>query len=138
MESALLSLFSLTFLVFAFGIAISVSALRTLIEAICRKTAIIIPDKWEGVIFDVWNEWVLPAAPIVVGAIIAFLVKDYPYPEEFAASGSGRAFFGLIAGFCSSSVYRFAKYHIKKYLPQEVKDKIDSVAGQLNQPPKDE
>ena len=136
MESALLSLFSLVFLVFAFGIGVLVSTLRTVAEGIYRKLTIVIPDKLEGFLEDVWNEWILPAAPVLLGGLLAYFLADYPYPAEFAASISGRVFFGIIAGFFSSTVYRFAKYHLKKYLPQEIKDKLPSLAPPA--PPKDE
>lgn len=128
MESALLSLFSLVFLVFAFGIGVLVSTIRTICEAVYRKLTIVIPDKFEGFLEDVWNEWILPAAPVVLGGLLAYFIADYPYPAEFATSVSGRVFFGIIAGFFSSTVYRFAKYHLKKYLPQEIKNKLPSLS----------
>lgn len=132
MDTALLSLFSLVFFVFAFGINIAVMALRAVIEAVFKKLEIVIPNKIESFLHDVWNEWILAAAPVVIGGLLAYFISDYPYPAEFAGSVSGRVFFGLIAGFFSASVYRFAKYHIKKYLPEEVKAKIGALAKQTN------
>ena len=132
METAISSLISLVFFVFAFGINIVVMALRAIIEAIFKKLDVVIPDKIEGFLRDVWNEWILAAAPVVIGGLLAYFISDYPYPAEFAGSVSGRVFFGLIAGFFSASVYRFAKYHIKKYLPDEVKSKIGALAKQAN------
>lgn len=128
METALLSLFSLVFFVFAFGIAIVVMGFRAFVEAIYNRLKPALPDKVEDFLADVWEEWVLPAAPIVIGGLLAHLVADYPYPVDFADSVSGRVFFGLIAGFFSSTVYRFAKYHIKKYLPEDVKKKVDAIS----------
>jgi hypothetical protein len=128
METALLSLFSLVFIVFAFGINIIVMALRSISEAIFKKLNVILPNKIESFLYDFWNEWVLPASPIVIGGFLAYFLNDYPYPENFAGSCSGRIFFGLIAGFFSSTVYRFAKFNIQKYLPKEVKKKLNRSA----------
>lgn len=131
MESALLSLFSLVFFVFAFGIAIVVMGFRAFVEAVYTRLKPILPDKFEDFLADVWKEWILPAAPIIIGGLLAYFVADYPYPADFAGSVSGRVFFGLIAGFFSSTVYRFAKYHLKKYLPEEMKKKVDAISNKF-------
>lgn len=137
MESALLSLFSLVFFVFAFGIAIVVMGFRAIVEAIYTRLKPVLPDKVEDFLADVWNEWILPSAPIIIGGFLAYFVSDYPYPADFAVSVSGRVFFGLISGFFSSTVYRFAKYHLKKYLPEEMKKKVDAMSKRFAsiQPP---
>lgn len=135
METALLSLFSLVFFVFAFGIALAVMGFRAVVEAIAIRLKPVIPDKVEDMIFDFWNEWVLPSAPVIFGGLLAFLITDYPYPAEFASTASARVFFGLVAGFFSGGVYRFAKFHLRKYLPEEIKNKIDNVAKKLNSLP---
>jgi hypothetical protein len=132
METTLLSLFSLVFFVFAFGINVVVIAFRAIIEAIFKKVKIVLPEKLKGFLLDVWNEWILPAAPVIIGGLMARFISDYPYPQEFASSASGRLFFGLIAGFFSATVYRFAKFHIKKYVPEEIKSKIGGMAKQMN------
>lgn len=132
METALLSLFSVVFFVFAFGTALAVMGFRAVVEAIAIRLKPVLPDKVEDMLQDFWNEWVLPAAPVLFGGIIAFLVPDYPYPAEFAETTSARVFFGLVAGFFSGGVYRFAKFHLRKYLPEEVKKKVDQVANKLN------
>ncbi len=132
MDTALLSLFSLVFFVFAFGINIVVMAFRAIVEAIFKKLDVVLPAKVENFISDFWKEWVLPAMPIVIGGLMAYFISDYPYPPEFAASNSGRLFFGLIAGFFSATVYRFAKFNIKKYVPEEVKSKVGGLAKQMN------
>lgn len=132
MENALTNLFSLVFFVFAFGINIVVIALRTGFEAIFKKLKFIKSVKLKNTFYDLWNELILPIAPIVIGALLAYFIKDYPYPAEFAVSSSGRIFFGLIAGFFSSSVYKFAKFYVKKYIPTEIKTKVDDLAKQAN------
>lgn len=132
METALLSLFSVVFFVFAFGIALVVMGFRAIVEAIAVRLKPVLPDKVEDMLQDFWNEWILPAAPVIIGGLVALLIADYPYPAEFAETTSARVFFGLVAGFFSGGVYRFAKFHLKKYLPEEVKKKIDDVAKKLN------
>ncbi|MFA5758016.1 MAG: hypothetical protein WC942_01365 [Clostridia bacterium] len=129
MESALLSIFSLVFFVFSFGIGLTVAIVRIISERLWKKLEIVIPDRFESFLLDIWKEWVLPALPIILGVLGAYFLSDYPFPSEFASSNSGRVFFGIIAGYFSKDVYRFAKYHIRKYLPKEVKEKIDSIAN---------
>lgn len=134
MEQALFSLFTTSFLVFALVVALAVSVIRNVIEAIFRKLQFVIPDKTEDMLKDFWREWVLRALPVVVGGLLAFFVAQYPFPAEFAASGSGRVFFGMIAGLFSSTVYSFTKFHVKKYLPDNIKKKIDDM-NPLSLPP---
>ena len=134
MEQALFSLFTTSFLVFALVVALAVSVLRNVIEALFKKLQFVIPDKTEDILKDLWREWILRALPVLVGGLLAFFVVQYPFPAEFAASNSGRVFFGLIAGLFSSTVYSFTKFHIKKYLPDTIKQKIDDI-NPLSIPP---
>ena len=134
MEQALFSLFTTSFLVFALVVALAVSVLRNVTETIFRKLQFIIPDKVEDVLKDLWREWILRALPVVVGGLLALFVVQYPFPAEFATSDSGRVFFGLIAGLFSSTVYSFVKFHIRKYLPDTIKQKIDDM-NPLSLPP---
>lgn len=134
MESALLNLFTPVFFVLSFGIALAIIAIRSVVRAIAKRLSFL-PDKLEGFLEDIWTEWILPAAPVAVGGLMAFLLADYPYPDPYADSASGRALFGLIAGFFSSGVYRFAKYHGKKYLPKKVKEKVDELGKKFQSTP---
>lgn len=127
MEQALFSLFTTSFLVFALVVALAVSVIRNVIEVIFRKLRCIIPDKTEEILKDFWREWVLRALPVVVGGLLAFFVAQYPFPAEFAASVYGRVFFGMIAGLFSSTVYSFTKFHVRKYLPDNIKKKVDDM-----------
>lgn len=132
MENALTSMFSLVFFIFAFGINIIVITIRTIIETILKKINLVIPQKIGNIIKDIWNEFILPYIPVVIGGLVAYYIKDYPYPSEFATSISGRVFFGLIAGFFSASVYRVSKFYIKKYVPTEIEKKVTEIAKQVN------
>lgn len=127
MEQAILGLFSTTFFVFALVVALASSFIRNIAEAIFRKLKIVIPDKYEGFLTDFWNEWVLPALPIILGGLFAFIFTGYPFPTEFAATATGRVFIGIVAGMLSSTIYRFTKYHVKKYVPAAIKDKFSLV-----------
>jgi Kef-type K+ transport system membrane component KefB len=52
-----------------------------------------------------WTELVLPAMPVVLSVVIALCAKKYPYPAVFAASTSGRIFFGLVCGVFTDVIY---------------------------------
>lgn len=127
MEQALMSIFSMSFLVFALVIAIAVLTIRNLVEFLFKKAEVVIPDKIEDVLRDVWREWVVRGLPLVIGGLFGLFLTGYPYPADFAGSDSGRVFFGLIAGLFSSTIYSFAKFHVRKYLPENIKQKIDNM-----------
>lgn len=124
MEQAILGLFSTSFLVFALVVALATSIIRNICQAIFHKLEIVVPDKYEGFLSDVWNEWVLPVLPMIIGGFFAFIFTGYPFPAEFAATVIGRVFLGIVAGMISSTVYRFTKYHVKKYIPEQIKSKL--------------
>jgi hypothetical protein len=76
-----------------------------------------------------WNNLILPIAPILFGVIAGLLLKKFPYPG-FVADANGvilrgdRIIFGLVAGSLSTVMYRV----IKSLLYQ----KLVSVAQGLN------
>lgn len=127
MEQSFLSLFTTSFFVFALVIAIIIIIIRNIVEAIFRKLSLVIPDKIENILLDFWREWVLRGLPIILGGVIALYASQYPFPEEFAASESGRIFIGIIAGLFSSTVYSFTKFHAKKYIPKQIKEKLNNI-----------
>lgn len=135
METAILglfsSLFTTPFLVFIVGIAIAVIILRKFTEFCIKKLGLIIPAKAEDVISDIWTQWILRGLPLLIGICAALFIGDYPFPEQFADSNSGKALLGLIAGLFSSPVYSIIKYHIKKNLPDSIKEKIENVTSAL-------
>jgi hypothetical protein len=140
MEQAILGLFSTSFLVFALVVALASSIIRNVAEAIFRKLKIVIPDKYEGMLGDIWGEWILPVLPMIIGGLFAFIFTGYPFPAEFAATATARVFIGIVAGMISSTVYRFTKYHVKKYVPESVKSKFSLLKkpGILDEVPEEE
>lgn len=128
MDGAVTSFFSMTTVIFAIVVWFLTVAFRSIVESIALRVAYIFPDKYEPYWVDVWKEWVLPAAPIVIGGLVAFLVPTYPYPAVFAASESARIFFGLVAGGASGYSYRFFKHKLNQLLPQKVKELEDKVS----------
>lgn len=130
MEAILAILFSPQTIVFCLAIYLAVLVCRRLVEFIARKTAKLIPDKWESVWIYAWSDLILPAAPVILGGVVAFFVKQYPYPEVVAGSDLARVSFGLVAGFSSAYVYRAFKVLLEKFLSQKTASiKVDLVAG---------
>lgn len=66
-----------------------------------------------------YQELILPLAPILVGGVLAGLVKTYPYPEMFTASSGARVLFGCVAGLASAHIYRIAKNFLVKKEKEE-------------------
>jgi hypothetical protein len=131
MDQAITGLLTTSFLVFSIVVAIIVSFSRTFLEFLFRKLQFAIPEKVKGVLVDFWRESLLRAFPVIVGGLLAFYAAKYPFPSEFSTSVSGRVFFGLIAGLFSSTIYSFAKFHVNKYVPDEIKSKMNPLKGKL-------
>lgn len=132
MEAVLTDFLSIQTIIFVIIIHLAVVIFRKVVEYIAPKIAYIFPDKWEAWWVELWREWILLAAPSVLGGLIAFFVTGYPFPEVFAGSASGRIFFGVVGGLCANNTYKFFTYYIKKLLPkrvQEEKAKIDSATS---------
>jgi hypothetical protein len=127
MEQTFLNIFTTSVFIFSLVIAIMVLILRRIVETIIKKISFIIPDKLENHIIFFWREWILRGLPLLVGGLLAYLLKDYPFPEEFVSSDSARTFVGIIAGLASSKIYGFAKKSIDQYLPNSIKEKINNV-----------
>lgn len=135
MESTILSIFSASVLLYAVVVAILILIIRRSVEAFFKKAfaAISFTDKYEDKIIFIWKEWVLRVLPMVVGGLLAYFLSSYPFPEEFAASDSGRTILGIIAGLFSSQVYGFVKVHVEKYLPKNIKEKVEQLEEEANQ-----
>lgn len=126
-EQVLDSFFSIQALVFAVVIYLEVLIFRKVVEAIARKAAPIFPDKWEPKWIEGWREWVLPGAPIGLGGLTAYLVPQYPLPDVFSESLSGRVFCGLVLGLASGYVYPRVLYYYRKFLPKKVDEKVEGM-----------
>lgn len=112
------------FLIFCLGLAAITFVVRRLLEFVMDRPSIPLDKNsiW-------WRDRALPLLPIILGGIIAFFAKMYPFPEMIGQSAVGRVFFGLVGGLFSS----FAFNYIKRYLNPPKQD--SSVSNQ--QPPQD-
>lgn len=119
--------FSIQAVVFAVVIWLEVLLLRKLVEVSAKKVAPIFPDKWEPWWVELWREWILPGAPIVLGGLTAGLVTQYPLPEVFANSAAGRVFCGLALGLASGYVYPRVLYYYRKFLPKKVDEQVEQI-----------
>lgn len=133
MEGALLSFLSIETIVFVIIINIAVTLFRKVIEWCARKIAPVFPDKYEPWWIEAWREWMLPAIPSVIGALIAFLLPSYPFPPVFSESIPGKVFFGIVAGFLANPVYRFFMYYKKKIFPKSLEEKGKEIVPDIDQ-----
>lgn len=131
MEGVLTSFLSIETIVFILIVYLIVAALRKVVEALAPKIAPIFPDKYEPWWVELWQEWILLAAPAIVGGLLGFFIVAYPYPAIFAASISGRTFFGVVCGLCANNTYKFFKYYIKKLVPKIVKEEHKRISPEL-------
>jgi Na+/H+-dicarboxylate symporter len=112
---ALSSLFTLPMFVLCIVIGIIVAGFRKVMEKFAQKINYILPDKYEPLGNWFWREIILPGAPLVVGASIAFFIKDYPFPEPFAASVSAKVFVGILVGLVSGWLYPRVIFYLKAF-----------------------
>jgi hypothetical protein len=113
-DNTITGLLSLSFIIFCFIIHLGVYAIRKSVEFLAQKIAHIFPDKYEPFWQWLWREVILPGLPLITGAILAYFVAAYPFPEPFNISISGRIFFGIFSGLASGYVYPRVMYYIKK------------------------
>lgn len=97
MENALTALLSWQFIMFC----LMLQALTFIIRKVVDYKMLTDPNKD----YKLWSSLILPILPIILGCIIALLVKKYPFPAHFDAPAT-RVFFGLVAGLLSSTIYQ--------------------------------
>ena len=98
MDSILEMLLSWQFIVFALAIAALIFVIRQSVEYFIVKLKI----------KKIWNNLFLPILPVIVGGLLGFLLKTYPYPNGVTTI-EGRTIFGLVAGLMSGLLYRVIK-----------------------------
>lgn len=108
MDPILQVLLSWQFVFFGLAVATVVYVLRLVVEygaSVAKK---------DLTASKLWNNLVLPLAPIVIGVVAAIVLKKFPYPG-FTADASGviqrgdRIIFGLVTGSLSTVMYRTIK-----------------------------
>lgn len=112
----LLEILSFTTMAFCGVIAGIVWIQRKLFEILLKKYK---PSFFENktTISKLYHELFVPAGPLGVGGLLAWLFSNYPFPEIFAGSASGRVFYGIFCGLISGWVYRV----IKKMFEEKLK-----------------
>ena len=60
-----------------------------------------------------WNQVILPAIPVVLGAVLALCVKDLAALENFSSKG-GLALYGSISGWFSAFGYKLLRRVVKQ------------------------
>jgi len=120
MESALgefVSSHFVPFLAFALAVYILSAMIRKLAE-LCHPK---LRDE-ELVRFKVWRELILPVTPIVIGALFALGIPQFPHPAEFREIWVARMMYGALLGFFSTWVYRVLKAIVQRKWQVELPD----------------
>lgn len=110
--SLLQSLITIPFLLLMIACGFLSHGVKGAIQKIALKIAPYSPDKLDGFLSWVWNEFTLPILPILIGLCIGLMVKDYPVPAELP--GKARLIYFMSAGLISSWLYPRIRYFIKK------------------------
>lgn len=104
MDTVFQALLSWQFILFCLGIAAITSVLRKGIEFFVLDN-----PKMPGTrTSKFWLNFVLPVSPVVMGPVLSYFAKQYPYPETLG-NIDGRIAFGLVAGLFSGLAYRVLK-----------------------------
>jgi hypothetical protein len=137
---ALLAIFlSWQFMIFCLGLSAMGFVLRKLIEYFILDNPHLPGNKRSMI----WRSLILPIAPVVSGAVAAYLAKGYPYPEGLGTSEYGRVSFGLVAGLLSGLVYRVISEILRSKMSQgyaqgySQPDQFNNPIGIVNQPVQD-
>jgi hypothetical protein len=103
------------FLFFSLGVMAFIFVVRTALEYFFPKLKTL----------TIWNNLVLPTAPVLIGGIMAFFLKAYPYSTGTLALTSpwDHILFGAIAGLLSGLIFRV----IKGLLGQQIQTIVSSL-----------
>ena len=90
---------------FGMAVAATLYVFRKVMEFLLSY---VLPSSKTSWLWKLWNELLLPIAPVVFGVVGALLFKTYPYPDGLTTEGD-RVIFGLVAGLLSTLFYRVIK-----------------------------
>lgn len=105
MDSILQMLLSWQFIVFGLAVAALIFVIRQFIEYGLLNWFKINSKAKK---MKLWHDLFLPILPVVLGGLLGFIFKTYPYPNGLSTNG-GRVIFGLVAGLMSGLLYRVIK-----------------------------
>lgn len=117
MEQIFQNLFTWQLILFCLGIAAITYVIRYIVEYILDKPQV--PASKQS---KIWRDLFLPIIPVIIGALVGYLISSYPYPEGIS-SGGARVMFGLVAGLFSELVYRVVKGLFKEQIEKLKKTK---------------
>lgn len=127
MDPILQVLLSWQFVFFGLAVATVIYVFRLIVEYL----ALVL--KKDLSTSHLWNNLVLPIAPIVVGVLAAIVLKKFPYPG-FTPDTSGvvmrgdRIIFGLVGGTFSTVMYRV----VKSLFYQKIVNVAQGLSGNTN------
>ena len=104
------------FILFSLGIMAVLLVIRRVVEYIFSK----VKDS------KFWNELVLTTAPIVIGGIMGFLFKAYPFATGFVTPGD-HIIYGIVAGMLSGIIYKI----VKGLLGNKIQSVVSNVASNM-------
>lgn len=122
MDPILQVLLSWQFVLFGLAIAAIIYVFRLVVQYVA---SLLKKDLSKS---NLWDNLILPVAPIVVGVVAALLLKKFPYPG-FTADAHGvvmrgdRIIFGLVTGLFSTVMYRM----VKSMLYQKLQDVVQNL-----------
>jgi hypothetical protein len=95
LDAAFHSFVTVGTVLFCLGIALVTQVVRTIVEAV-----------WKGaVVNDLWNEVIVRLGPILIGAVLVFTSKTFPWPAQVTGSHLALSFYGAACGVASAYVY---------------------------------
>jgi hypothetical protein len=112
----LFAFLSWQFVFFSLGVMAVIFVVRTILEYFfsALKTS------------NLWNSLILTVSPVILGGIMAYLFKAYPYSTGLTSSGD-HILFGAVAGLFSGLIFRV----IKTTLGQQIVGLISSAGINL-------
>jgi hypothetical protein len=86
------------FVLFSLGLVAIIFVIRTTLQYF-----------FQSLVFSkLWNNLILPIAPIIIGGSLSVLLKAYPTPAGFTSSGD-HLIFGAVAGLLSGLIFSVIK-----------------------------
>lgn len=142
------SIFTLPFIIFIIMIYLATRVFRYVIEFIAKRfvwfshvivkilkkikiiESKVAPEKVDATFFWFWRENLLPGSPLFFGGLMAYLIKDYPYPDQFKETVTARVFAGIFAGLVCVFLYPRFTFYMKKFANKKLDEAEEKVKSQ--------